>query len=281
MLRNKYIVDMKSEVLDTSSLSVDAFVAFESVMRGVGVVYTETYLESLVPTSVRFFTPRLMDNLTIIEDDAALYKPTTGLSVGTFDMDTSAGTISVTINDRNYVFKPLENVDIGQLYKSVTGMAKYSVGKALAYLKSHAVGVRVEHLTKVAEFSEWISTLNCIHESIKYSTYVSSRPVIEARAHGVLVGSWNVSKKSGLVDSETQIYDNYEAFENDVKTYHPQAIEVKSDTQGVVLFLDPDTKVPIATWTVARSRGRIAAPTTESSDPILAWLHAQDKGAEE
>lgn len=68
---------------------------------------------------------------------------TSGLSMGNYSLDTKSGLINVTINDTKYSYRPTD-VDIYDLYKSVTGMARYSVGKSLAYLKKHAVGVRTE-----------------------------------------------------------------------------------------------------------------------------------------
>ena len=65
---------------------------------------------------------------------------TPGLDLGTFKYDDAKKEIHATIGGKKYIFTPHVADKAAQLYASVTGMAKHSTGRALAYLKKNASG---------------------------------------------------------------------------------------------------------------------------------------------
>jgi len=66
-------------------------------------------------------------------------KDTAGLNLGAFKLDTEKGVIITDIGGKTYEFTPTDR-SASELFSSVTGMAKHSTGRALAYLKQHATG---------------------------------------------------------------------------------------------------------------------------------------------
>lgn len=68
-----------------------------------------------------------------------LEKDTPGLDLGNFKLDTEKNVIVTKIGGKNYEFTPKVKGS-AELFSSVTGMAKHSPGRALVYLKQHAVG---------------------------------------------------------------------------------------------------------------------------------------------
>lgn len=68
---------------------------------------------------------------------------TPGLKLGSLKYDSDERKIYVTIGDTKYVYAPHNAGTAPELFNSVTGMAKHSTGRALAYLKKHAKGVKI------------------------------------------------------------------------------------------------------------------------------------------
>lgn len=68
---------------------------------------------------------------------------TPGLKLGALRYDDQENAIYVTIGGQKYKFTPHVAEKVGEIYASVTGMAKHSTGKALAYLKKNATGQKI------------------------------------------------------------------------------------------------------------------------------------------
>lgn len=68
---------------------------------------------------------------------------TPGLDLGAFKYDDAKKVIYATIGGKKYVFTPHIADKAAQIYASVTGMAKHSTGRALAFLKKNATGQRL------------------------------------------------------------------------------------------------------------------------------------------
>lgn len=68
---------------------------------------------------------------------------TPGLKLGALKYDTQENAIYVTIGGQRYKYTPNVAAKGGQIYSSVTGMAKHSTGKALAFLKKNATGEKL------------------------------------------------------------------------------------------------------------------------------------------
>lgn len=77
------------------------------------------------------------------EDDEVSRDPSTpGLTLGSFSMGSDT-LIHVNINGTDYTYKSVE-MNVYDLYNKVTSIAKYSAGKALAFLKKNSIGGRTE-----------------------------------------------------------------------------------------------------------------------------------------
>lgn len=74
---------------------------------------------------------------------------TPGLDLGAFKYDDSKKVIYATIGGKKYVFTPHMADKAAQIYASVTGMAKHSTGKALAFLKKNATGQKLNEALDV------------------------------------------------------------------------------------------------------------------------------------
>lgn len=180
-------IALKSTI-DTRTLTVEQFSQLESKLQKLGIRYTYECIASLLPSTVSLklstgspsflelhdessqssnsqgnqasrgsvsrrttgaFSPTRSVVPTEAAGDGGKDPTTSGLSLGSYQLDSASGTIRVEINGRSYVYKPVEGVDIYDLYRSLRGIAKYSLGRSLAYLKKNAVGVRVdEDVTK-------------------------------------------------------------------------------------------------------------------------------------
>lgn len=68
---------------------------------------------------------------------------TPGLKLGALRLDTEDNCIYATIGGTKYKYTPHVASKVGEIYTSVTGMAKHSTGKALAYLKKNATGEKL------------------------------------------------------------------------------------------------------------------------------------------
>lgn len=271
-MATKYIIDISRNKVETDGLSVDAYCCLESVLKEAGIHYSASYESSIVPSSIRLYGARMIERVVVLEDDPAASSSQT--VTGSFEMDSAAGTITVVMKDMNYVFRPLDGVDLGDLYRSITGMAKYSAGRALAYLKTKAVGVRAEDMNRQESLRDWLADLSIKHEGVSYRVRTSTPTVLEARAGDRNIGLWLMDRKYGLT-RESQTYSDWESFEAAVFAMHPDAQQVKSDATGDVLFLDPESQTPIAAWMTSTGRGTIDGATTESQDRILQWINAQ------
>ena len=79
---------------------------------------------------------------------------TPGLKLGALKLDTQDHCIYVTIGGQKYKYTPNVADKAGQIYASVTGMAKHSTGRALAFLKKNATGEKLNEDLDEAVFSE-------------------------------------------------------------------------------------------------------------------------------
>lgn len=79
---------------------------------------------------------------------------TPGLKLGALKLDTQDNCIYVTIGDQKYKYTPNVADKAGEIYSSVTGMAKHSTGKALAFLKKNATGEKLNEELKPEELEE-------------------------------------------------------------------------------------------------------------------------------
>jgi hypothetical protein len=77
--------------------------------------------------------------MNILVELLGLLEDTAGLNLAPFRLDTKKNTILTKIGGKEYEFTPNEK-SAAELFNSVTGVAKHSPGKALVYLKQHAVG---------------------------------------------------------------------------------------------------------------------------------------------
>lgn len=68
---------------------------------------------------------------------------TAGLKLGALKLDTQDNCIYVTIGGHKYKYTPNVADKAGEVYASVTGMAKHSTGRALAFLKKNATGEKL------------------------------------------------------------------------------------------------------------------------------------------
>lgn len=68
---------------------------------------------------------------------------TPGLKLGALRFDSEEKCIYVTIGGDKYKYIPHVAEKAGQIYSSVTGMAKHSTGRALAFLKKNATGEKL------------------------------------------------------------------------------------------------------------------------------------------
>src|ERR1035437_782642 len=84
---------------------------------------------------------------------------TPGLKLGALKLDTQDNCIYVTIGGQKYKYTPNVADKAGQVYASVTGMAKHSTGKALAFLKKNATGEKLNEDIELME-AQWQCTLD-------------------------------------------------------------------------------------------------------------------------
>src|ERR1035437_2107114 len=83
---------------------------------------------------------------------------TPGLKLGALKLDTQDNCIYVTIGGQKYKYTPNVADKAGQVYASVTGMAKHSTGKALAFLKKNATGEKLNE--EIVMEAQWQCTLD-------------------------------------------------------------------------------------------------------------------------
>ena len=77
---------------------------------------------------------------------------TPGLTLGALKLNTEDNCIYVTIGGTKYKYTPNVAAKAGEIYASITGMAKHSTGKALAFLKKNATGEKLnEELEEIEE----------------------------------------------------------------------------------------------------------------------------------
>lgn len=77
---------------------------------------------------------------------------TPGLKLGALKLNTEDNCIYVTIGGTKYKYTPNVAAKAGEIYASITGMAKHSTGKALAFLKKNATGEKLnEEIEEIEE----------------------------------------------------------------------------------------------------------------------------------
>lgn len=213
----------------------------------------------------------------------SLQEDTPGLSLGYYKLDTVAGTIEVTIKDTQYVYKPIDGVDLYDLYRSVTGMAKYSTGKSLTYLKRHAVGVRAEGIhgnrrktlvimddkksfTSYSDLSQAVSTSYPGAQSVKDDR--NGLVIYVEPDSNKVVASWSATKGKGFMVSETSDVeiDDFDKWLDTVKG----ADDVEFDKLGDVELLTAKDKSGKSLGTYARGKdGKAGAGKTNSTSTGL------------
>jgi hypothetical protein len=140
-------------------------------------------------------------------------KSTPGLEVGGFLLDVNKGTITTKIGSKKYVFKGKDtNRDPADLHKSVTGIAKHSQGRALAYLKQHATGSPMSESITLGIDSESDRDARKVFDKIKnfksklnyqvvvYGYNATAVNIIEVDENDEPVKDYNLSELEKLVD---------------------------------------------------------------------------------
>jgi hypothetical protein len=100
---------------------------------------------------------------------------TPGLKLGALKLNTQDNCIYVTVGDTKYKYTPNVEAKAGEIYASVTGMAKHSTGKALAFLKKNATG---EKLNEEVELDE------AVFPETHYTWFEVTAPMINLERRG-------------------------------------------------------------------------------------------------
>lgn len=88
-------------------------------------------------------------SMSLLEELIGLLEfDTPGLKLGALRYDSDKHVIYVTIGDKKYVYTPHVADKAGEIYASVTGMAKHSTGRALAFLKKNCSGQKLNESTE-------------------------------------------------------------------------------------------------------------------------------------
>lgn len=142
-----------------------------------------------------------------------LLEDTAGLSLGAFKLDKDV--ILTKIGNKTYSFTPKDkNNNVASLFNSVTGMAKHSTGRALTFLKKHAVGVPVSESIEITEdladqtvykrldkLEDAVSKLELVRKAGNFSVdIVAGIRVYHIRSK--YFAAWNPEKKRGIVDPD-------------------------------------------------------------------------------
>jgi len=101
---------------------------------------------------------------------------TPGLKLGALKLDTQDNCIYVTIGGQKYKYTPNVADKAGQIYASVTGMAKHSTGKALAFLKKNATSEKLNE--EIEELDEKVFPEN------HYSWFEVTAPMVNLERRG-------------------------------------------------------------------------------------------------
>jgi hypothetical protein len=167
--------------------------------------------------------------MELLNELFGLLEDTAGLSLGAFKLDKDK--ILTKIGNKTYSFTPKDkNANVAELFNSVTGVAKHSTGRALAFLKKNAVGVPVSESVEIVEdiadqtvykkldkLEDAVSKLEIVRKAGAFSVSI----VAGIRVYYIrnkYFAAWDPEKRRGIVDPDfkgkaPEIIDQLKEFE--------------------------------------------------------------------
>ena len=122
---------------------------------------------------------------------------TPGLKLGALKLDTQDNCIYVTIGGQKYKYTLNVADKAGEVYASVTGMAKHSTGKALAFLKKNATGEKLNEEVEELEEAVFPETHYTWFEVTAPMINLERRSKMEHIAKGEVIGIRRATSTDG------------------------------------------------------------------------------------